>query len=323
MRVFLTGATGFIGRHLTPALSSEGHRVVCLVRSPSRAEWLKKLAGVEVVQGEIMDEELMRRCAADADIVFHLAACTRALRARTYYAVNGEGAAVLARAAAAASTRIILVSSLSAAGPCTSAGPASEEDTPSPVSDYGRSKLLGEELLRRDCPASLWTIIRPPVVYGPWDRDVLLLFRLARLGIILQIAGRKTEVSTIHVEDLVRALLLAGRGSAPAGQVYHLSDGRVYTRDDVARILRSAVGRGVPFPVPAAVMRATGLFCDLAGSLTGRPPLLNSDRVREAIQPGWVCSGRKIEEDLDFSPAVMMEDGFRSTYEWYRENGWL
>jgi nucleoside-diphosphate-sugar epimerase len=152
---------------------------------------------------------------------------------------------------------------------------------------------------------------------------VLLLFRLARLGIILQIAGRKTEVSTIHVKDLVRALLLAGFSSAAAGQIYHLSDGRVYTRDDVARILRSAVGRGVPLPVPAAVMRAAGIFCDLAGSLTGKPPLLNSDRVRESIQPGWVCSGRKIEEDLDFSPTVMMEDGFRSTYEWYREKGWL
>ena len=83
MRVFLTGATGFIGRHLTPALSSRGHRVVCLVRSPSRADWLQKLTGVEVVRGEIMDEELVHRRVAEADVVFHLAGCTRALRPRT------------------------------------------------------------------------------------------------------------------------------------------------------------------------------------------------------------------------------------------------
>lgn len=326
MRVFLTGATGFIGRHLATALAAEGHSVLCLVRDPSKSDWMRTCPGVEVVRGDLLDESALRACSGRADLVFHLAGCTSAVSRETYVAVNGHGTGKLAAAvasAAAPSVKIVYLSTLSVAGPRTAANPAREEEPPEPISTYGRSKLLGEELLRRHCSDRPWTIIRAPVVYGPHDRDVLLMFRLAAKGIILQVAGVRTELSLIHVKDMVRALILAGLRGPADGKVYYVSDGHVYTRDDVARHLRAAAGRGFALPVPPALMKVAGLVCDMTGRITGRPALLNSERVSESIQPGWVCRSARIEKDLGFSPGIAMAEGFPSTFRWYREQGWL
>ena len=325
MRVFVTGASGFIGRHLVHALSSAGHTLTCLVRDPQSAAWMKDLPRCEAVRGTLSDSALLEECAREAQVVYHLAACTSAAGSATYVEVNARGTERVAGAAASAGARLVFLSSLSAAGPRTSRNPAREDDPPHPVSDYGRSKLLGEEGIRRILPQKDWTILRAPAVFGPGDRDVLFLFRMASLGIIPQVAGRHTEISVIHVEDLIRALLLAGTRAAARGRLYHVSNGRVYTRDDVADALRVAAGKDavLPLPLPPLFYRTVGLFSDLAARISGKPALFNSDKVRELIQPGWVCSSARIADELGFTPAIGMQEGFRSTQEWYRREGWL
>jgi dihydroflavonol-4-reductase len=325
VRAFVTGASGFIGRHLVHALSSAGHTLTCLVRNPLSAAWMKDLPGCEMVRGTLVDGPLLEECARGVEVVYHLAGCTSAGGNECCTEVNALGTERLARATAPTEARLVYLSSLSAAGPRTSRDPALEDDPPNPVSDYGRSKLLGEERIREILPRERWTILRAPAVFGPGDRDVLFLFRMASLGIIPQVAGRRTEVSVIHVEDLVRALLLAGTREASRGRLYHVSNGRVYTRDDLANALRLAVQREtvLPLPLPPLLFRAVGLLSDLAVRISGRPALLNSDKVREVLQPGWVCSSARIEKELGFSAAIGMEEGFRSTWEWYQREGWI
>ena len=124
MNAFLTGATGFIGRHLATRLSSDGHRIRCLVRRPEAASWLGDLPGVEILEGDLADEDALLAGVAGADLVFHLAACTSAARREAYFEVNGRATGRVASVAArygAPGTRMIYVSSLSAAGPRVSA----------------------------------------------------------------------------------------------------------------------------------------------------------------------------------------------------------
>jgi nucleoside-diphosphate-sugar epimerase len=325
VNIFLTGATGFIGRALAVRLARDGHRVRCLVRSPAKADWMREYPSIEVIPGDLGDGDLLRTAAAGAQVIFHLAACTRAVRKETLLSVNGDATGRLAVAVSAAtpSARLVYVSSLAAAGPHTADRPAREESPPRPVSDYGRSKLLGEELLRRHCSGPSWTIVRPPAVYGPLDRDVLFLFKLAQKGILLKIRGIETETSLLHVDDIVEALLLSAFHPGAAGELYYVSDGNVYGGAEIAKTLRALAGRGVVLPLPAAAMKLAGRACDLAGRLTGRPFLLNSDKVTETLQPGWVCSSEKISKELGFSPRITVAEGFSSTYRWYRERGWI
>jgi dihydroflavonol-4-reductase len=326
VNVLLTGATGFIGRTLAVRLAREGHRVKCLVRTPAKAAWTREHPSLELIPGDLEDGSLLRTAAAGAEVIFHLAACTSAVRKETLFAVNGEATGRLAEAAsatAASSARLVYVSSLAAAGPHTADRPAREDESPRPISEYGRSKLLGEELLRRHCGRLTWTIIRPPPVYGPFDRDVLFLFKLAQKGILLRVLGVRTETSLLHVDDIVEALLMAACHPDAAGKQYYVSDGSVYGGDEIARTLRSLTGRGVVLPLPVAAMKLAGRVCDLAGRVTGRPFLLNSDKVTETIQSGWVCSSDKIRSELGFTPRIPLAEGFSSTYRWYREHGWL
>jgi UDP-glucose 4-epimerase len=111
-------------------------------------------------------------------------------------------------------------------------GPAREDDPPAPTNAYGESKLLGEELLRR-VAGLRWSIVRPPWVYGPGDRATFALFRLAARGIFPSVAGGCLEISMVHVDDLVEALVLVGESPRADGRVYYACE---------ARCTRSAVG---------------------------------------------------------------------------------
>jgi dihydroflavonol-4-reductase len=326
VNVFLTGATGFVGRNLALRLSAEGHRVRCLVRDPGRATWMTGKPNLSPLPGDLLDRAVLRSGLEGADVVFHLAACTSAPRRETYFRVNAEGTERLAAAILEArrpDLKILYVSSLSVAGPRTSSRPAVESEAPAPISDYGRSKLEGELSLQRRGAGLRWTVIRAPVVYGPYDRDVLFLFRLAQRGVLLRIGGVSTETSLIHVDDLVEALLLAAHRPDSDGKVYYVSDGGVYSRDAIHAVFRKLAGRGVGVPVPPLIMRGLGLANDLLARLSGRPFLLNSDRVREAVQEGWVCLPDRIRRELGFRPRIAMEAGFPSTWRWYRDRNWL
>jgi len=324
--VFLTGGTGFIGRNLAVKLARRGHHVRCLVRDPAGASWMREHPGLDPVRGDIGDPDSLRRCLEGAEAVFHLAGVTKAASRDEYLRVNGRGTEHVASAVAAADERIrkvLLVSSLAVAGPRTAANPAREEDEPGPITWYGESKLLGERLLLERCGHLPWTIVRPPVVYGPFDRDVFLYFKAAASGFVPLLRGGTMELSLVHVEDLTDAILLAGFSPEAHGKRYYVSDGAVHTTRGLADLLRMILGRGAILPVPASLLRAAGLLCDAGARLTGKPALLNGQKVRESLQDGWVCSDERIRKELGYAPRVGIEHGFRSTLAWYRENGWI
>ena len=325
MRVTVTGATGFIGRALALRLAAAGTPVLALVRDVARAGDLAATPGVEVVRGDLLDPGLLRDLVGGAGVVYHLAGLTSARSRGEFMAVNAEATGALAAAAARAPRppKLVLVSSLSVAGPRTADQPAREDDPPAPLNGYGESKLRGEELLRRNAAGARWTIVRPPWVYGPGDRATLALFRLAARGFFPSVRGGCMQVSLVHVHDLVEALVLAGEAAAADGRVYYAADGQVHTVAQFGRALLAACGGGRALHVPGVVFRLLGLAGEAGAWLRRRPPLLGRDKSCEGLQPGWVCDDGRIRNELGYRSRVELERGVVETLAWYRMRGWL
>lgn len=323
MTALVTGGTGFVGRRLVEKLVREGGRVRCLVRSPAKAADLHRL-GVETAAGDVTSGAGLEEAARGAELVYHVAGVVRAWGRVAYFEANAGGTErVVAAARAAGARRLLLVSSLAAVGPARAGEEVTEATPPRPITPYGESKLAGEEALRAGAGPLSWVIVRPCVVYGPGDRDVLALFRLARLGLVPYAAARGARLGLIHVDDLADLLACAMERAAPSS-VYMASDGLARSWPEVIAAVAGAVGRRA-----RAVRIAPWLLWPAAFALeasrpfTSRPPLLSLDKLREARQPSWAASPARARADLGWSPRIQLEEGVRLTAEWYRARGWL
>lgn len=317
--ILITGATGFVGSHLVEALVARGEGVRALARETSNLAQLRSL-GVETVTGSLRDEASLRRAVAGVHTVLHLAAATRALDPDEFHEINAEGTARLVAAlrAEGSDQRLIYLSSMSAVGP-SRGRPVRPDDEPRPVTEYGRSKLAGEAVVR-DSGLSA-AIIRAPAVYGPGDRDLLPFYRLARLGLLPVAGPSERRVQLVHAADLAAALVAAGDSSANG--VYHIAEPRAYTWGTVLGLVRSAVGRkGIKVPIPGPVVRVAAAATEGVGRLTGRPVIFDREKAKE-LMAEWLCDTGSAKRELGFVAAVPLAEGLKETAEWYRATGWL
>lgn len=322
MKAFVTGGTGFLGTHLVNALLAGGHDVTCLVRSPAKAE-ARDWRGVRLVRGDLDDAAALRDGCAGADVIFHLAGRIAARDPGEFMAVNRDGTAnVLDAAAARPPRRFVFVSSLGAAGPTVPGQPIDETRPPRPVTLYGQSKLAGELLVRT---ASFpWTIVRPPLVYGEWDRAVLPIFRLAMRGVVPLFGDGSQELSAIHGADVAQALLAVATSERAAGRVYFAAHPVVTTTRQLALAVGRALGK-VPrlIPVPKPVARAVLWTVGSLARLTGRATVLSPERANEFLAPAWTCRVDALRADAGWEARIDLETGLRRTAAWYRQQGWL
>lgn len=326
VQVAVTGGSGFIGEHLLAALAARGDRVRCLLRPGSDRSRLP--AAVEpVVAADLTVTAALERLVRGSDAVVHLAGLTRSWSARELRRVNRDGTAALCAVAARARPAVrqfIMVSSQAAAGPSCGRLARREQDAPAPVTAYGRSKLAAERVRQRHPRLLPITILRPPAVYGPGDRDVFAYFRLVRAGVRPEPvpAGR---LSMVYVGNLVDALLLLLDRPQRAGhRLYHVADRGVVTMGAVARRIAAAYGRPtLRLPVPQAALAIAGLPLAAAGRLLRRDLLLSRDKLREIAQPSWVLDTTRIREELGYQPRVATSEGIRRTARWYLQHRWL
>ena len=325
MNVFVTGATGFVGAHLVKALLARGDGVAALVRRPALAAQLGWGPEVRLVRGDLADEAALRDGSAGADVVFHVAGQIAARNAAEFMVCNRDGTAnVLEAARDGGVRRVVFVSSLAVAGPTTPGHPIDETRPPAPVTDYGRSKLAAEVLVRA-MPFE-WTIVRPPVVYGEWDRATLKIFQIARRGVAPVFGDGLQELSVIYADDLAAALIAAANAPAAAGQVYFAAHPAVTTSRDLVIGVGRALGLSRPpriLPIPPVVARgvlwATGTLAQLAGRTT----VLTADKSNEFLAPAWTCRSDALTRDTGWRALVALDDGLRRAANWYREAGWL
>ncbi|HEY7934479.1 MAG TPA: NAD(P)-dependent oxidoreductase [Solirubrobacteraceae bacterium] len=255
MRIFLTGASGFIGRELCLQLSAAGHQISALVRREG-----SQPPGTSPVRGELTDAQTLREALAAErpQCVIHLAAEIASQRnAAKIQAVNVAGTASLLDAcretprAGEPQPRIVFASTVVTGD---ALGALLTEDTPLPVhTAYGRSKHQGEQMvLQSGLPA---VVIRPSHVYGAgsWYESEIVA-RLRSPGRFAQIGAGENLWDVVRVEDVASAIL-AAVASAPDGAIYHVVDDEPITYRQFMRLTADALGLGAPRRVPVALAR--------------------------------------------------------------------
>jgi nucleoside-diphosphate-sugar epimerase len=334
--VLVTGASGFIGRHLVRRLIELGARVSCLVRAASRVDELRS-AGAQLVTGDVTDRAGIGRALAmsQAGIVFHLAGLTKALQMDDFLRVNAEGVESVAAACADRIDKpvLVVVSSLAAAGPCAESRPRVESDAPTPVSAYGRSKLAGEQAAARYAGVVPISIVRPPMVFGPGDRGMLEMFRpIARWGIHIVPGRGERCFSLIHAADLVEGLLLAAEkgerlhpNGPPEQGIYFMAADDYPTYAELGQAMAAALGkkRAIVVHLPGPLVQLAGLCGDAMRRIRQRPAWINSDKMTEALAGSWTCSSAKARTQLGWSPAAALAKRLYETAQWYRHAEWL
>ncbi len=302
MTIAITGATGFVGQALMDRALAAGHAVRALAR---REQAVRE--GVSWFVGDLADRPALGRMVEGAEAVIHVAGVVNAPDPAGFEAGNVAGTmAVIEAARRAGVPRLVFVSSLSAREPALSA--------------YGASKHRAEKLVMAS--ALDWTIVRPPAIYGPRDREMLDLFRSARWGVVpVPKVGR---ASLIHVDDLARLLLaLLPGGEHVTHRVFEPDDGRHggWRHREMALAIGRAVGRRpwVPGLSSKALHRAASIDIALR---RGRAKMTH-DRASYFSHPDWVVSHGARPPHAVWRPEIETREGLRATAAWYRKQGWL
>lgn len=318
MRIAITGATGFVGSHLLERLN--GEIVACLARAPSAA---LARSGCRVVAGGIDDREAVDALVAGANIVFHVAGAISARSEAEFMSVNRDGTRLVADACRRAGVeRLVYVSSLAVTGPAQRGRPVDETTAAHPLTPYGRSKHAGEEAVRES--GAPFTVVRPPIVYGPRDRQTLRLFRMARRGLAPQLGDGAQELSLVHAADLADALVAAATSPATAGRTYHAAHGDVVTQRALLQEIGRAVGRSPRLvAVPRFAVRAFLALSGAVARVSGRATVLDPAKGPELLAPAWTCAAGALARDAGWSARIPHAHGLRETAGWYAGAGWL
>ncbi|WP_338444965.1 NAD-dependent epimerase/dehydratase family protein [Pelagerythrobacter marensis] len=299
----LTGGTGFVGQATLDAIARGNLSARALARKvPGDSR-----PGIEWVRGSLSDRAALARLVDGAEAAIHIAGLTSTLVPAEFEAANVAGTLALIEAAKAAGVRrFVFVSSLAARRPDLSA--------------YGASKARAEKVVAAS--GLDWTIVRPPAVYGPRDRDMFELFRAARRGVVpMPPAGR---ASMIHVDDLADLLLaLVPGGEGVSGAVFEPDDGREggWPHRELALAIGTAVGRRPWVPhLPRGVLDwASRIDCAVRRDKARLTP----DRVGYMCHPDWVADPARAVPTDRWRPRIPTPHGLAATAQWYRDKGWL
>ncbi len=304
MKILVTGATGFVGKNTVNGLLKK-HDVCVFVRNIKAA---KRHFGenVSVAAGDVLDfESLKKAFDRDLDVVIHIAGVVSSHNLDKLYDVNRYGSRNVARAAYEAGVKnFVYVSSLAARGPDGYSGP---------VSHYGNSKRLGELEILGVYSFEGVKIIRPPIIFGPYDKGTLPLFKLAKYGIAPLI---DRVYSLLFIDDLVEILKRLVDFKTKSPKVFYASSFTVHFNDLADCLLKMSGKEILKKAPPMGLIRIAARFSSKRSPFT-------KDKVREILPKAWTCDNDTIKTCLDFEPQWDMCSSIKKTFEWYEENGWI
>lgn len=336
--VLVTGARGFIGVAMVEHLLKQNVHVRCLLRNKDEPGDLRSL-DVECVEGNIRNYQSMVPAVEGSDVVIHLAGLVSALKPQEMMRTNRCGTANVAKACAMASSNPIhvLVSSIAASGAAERGGVRTENDPPAPVSIYGRSKLAGEKAAAKWSSIVPTTIVRPGIVFGERNREMLPMFySIDRFHLHPHPNLHSMPLSVIYVHDLAELIwqaALRGERIQPAATTKEERAKGIYfacaeehpSYANFGRLVGSALDREPVIVVPLIrpLPWIVGTVNEWISRVRNKSHSLNSDKIREASVSSWACSPERARTVLGFDTHRPLLNQLRETANWYREHRWL
>jgi dihydroflavonol-4-reductase len=330
MTILITGATGFVGRNLLLAvLESKKYTTVYLpVRSRSKLEAQLKEDGfaslppsIQIVESSAADWRLGE--AASAEHVVHSAGVIFASTKQEYWDTNIEGTVRLLKALKAPK-KIVVLSSLAAAGPSSVDNPRRENQTEAPVTWYGQSKLEMEKRLAKEFSQLPYICLRPPMIFGARDHATLPLFKMVRKPIHFKAGFNTKYYSVLSVEDLCSAILAALDKPFTGNRTYFVAHNTVITDRELLK--NAAEVCGCPsrvLSVPQWALKLVSRLVDNIPTWRTTIPTLSVDRAKEIWPDRWVVSSESFESDFGWSARMPFLEALQRTRDWYIKSGQL
>ncbi len=328
MTVLVTGATGFLGSALvTELLQQKQEEVRILVRDAQKAR--KQFgADVQIIQGEITNEEKVQEAVYSATTIYHLAGRLYhpSTPAELYEQTHVEGTRILLKACETQKLQRFIHCSTTGVLGATGETPASEDAPFAPTNPYERTKLEGETLaLQAHRMNSIpVTVVRPGLVYGPGDLHLLNFFSTIKKGIIPPlIDDGKAKIHPVYISDMTAAFLLSAERPEAIGHSYNIAGDHPVTFRELATAMAHAMGKKLPpGSIPLSLANfASDVFAMLPGFKGENAPLTRS-RV-QFLTNSRVYSIERARNDLDYEPKIGLEEGMKWTAAWYQKHGYL
>lgn len=318
-KILITGASGFIGSFIVEGALARGMEVWAAVRDTSSLKYLQdsriKRVNLDFGDCQQMTDALKGH---EYDYVVHAAGLTKALHDKSFFDVNTTGTKNLVKALEATSPsmkRLVFISSLSVFGPVRERMPYQEirnSDTPQPNTAYAKSKLEAEKWIEKNARIP-YTILRPTGVYGPREKDYMMMVDSIRRGIDVAVGYKQQDLTFVYVRDVVEAVFLSMKSAKSEGKAYFLTDGEVYSSRTFSDLIIKELGKHkvLRLTLPVWVLRLVCATSSLLSHITGRLSTLNNDHFNIMKQRNWQCDIRPAKEDFGYCPQWKLHDGVR------------
>ena len=326
-KVLITGASGFVGFHLIEAALSKGLEVYAAIRKSSDIKHLSSynvhytypdFDSVDSLAKDLKEHEY--------DFIIHAAGTTKAKNQEEYNRVNADYTFNLATAivkSEIALHKMVFMSSLAAIGPLVNDGELiNEQTTPTPVTAYGKSKLLAENRLKQ-LKLPLITL-RPTAVYGPRDKDIFLILKTFSQGFEPYIGNKPQKLSFVYVKDLAAVTVNALFAGESANGEYNITDGKSYNRYEMANIAKEVLKKKtIKIHLPLGVVKGLAFLMEKSYGFLDKTPILNIEKLAELTAANWCCDIAKASTNLAFEPQSDLRKGLTEALEWYKDEKWL
>lgn len=318
MKTLVTGATGFIGKHLVRTLVKQGRDVRCLVRKTSNTKYLEDL-GVEFFYGDLISKETLEGIARGIKIVYHLAGEVHSQRSRDYFKINVKGTKNLVEECLPANVKkFVYLSSIAAVGP--NRGFLLTEESPcKPVNPYGKSKFKTEKLLidyfdRFEFPT---VILRAPIVYGPLGQHNVIkkILDMISKDRFFFVGNGKNLRSLCYIDNLIQGFVCIEKSHNSNGEIYFIADERVYTFKEIFEIIAQQLGTNLKDThLPKFIGKACGLTCKSLAAIGFYSIFLNA--IWNMVLD-MACDISKAKKELNFKPKIDIKEGMQKVIKYY------
>ena len=329
-KILITGASGFIGGFLVKQALKQGFEVYAGVRESSDLSNLED-PRINFFKMYFASKHILKQSIISIgkfDYIIHNAGVTKTCNNKMFDVVNYKYTRNLIEALYETNLipkKFIYISSLAAFGPGTEKPivPISNLSKPNPISQYGISKLKAEEFIKsqRKFP---YVILRPTGVYGPGEKDYLVMYKSINKGIETYIGTKEQNISFIYVKDLAK-LVLNTLSSNIVKKSYFVSDLNSYTSIELNRIVKKELNKKtITLVFPVALIKIIALLNEkISCLLQKKPSTLNREKFKEISQKNWLCDSNDLVVDFGFKPEYNLQTGIHETIEWCKKENLL